>query len=255
MVLLCLYQHRLMSTGQLQRLLCPSATGSSYIRRELAGLHADGLVDAVACGSAGEGLWFTTDGGPMLAEQSRQVVARPYRVDAGRARGPLKDHMLAVNEAGLAFAAAARARGDTCGPLDWVPEVAHPLDGQGRGRQLICDALLSYVAEDQDGGTRTQLQWFIELDRATMPVARLAAKLDEYARYRDMRAGGNRAGARGGEPAWRRRYRRFPRLMIILDGAGAGAPERRMYDLAAAVSAGSGLHGTRLAAGSRRWRG
>src|SRR5580704_19729744 len=91
MVLLCLYEHRLMSTGQLQRLLCPSASSSSYLRRELAGLHADGLVDAVACGSAGEGLWFTTGEGALLAEQSRQVVARPYRMDAGRAGGPLKD--------------------------------------------------------------------------------------------------------------------------------------------------------------------
>jgi hypothetical protein len=50
MTLLCLYQHRLMSTSQLRLLLLPDAAGSSYLRRELATLRAGGLVDAVGCG-------------------------------------------------------------------------------------------------------------------------------------------------------------------------------------------------------------
>ena len=39
MALLCLYQHRLMSTGQLYRLLIPDAASSSYLRRELTALR------------------------------------------------------------------------------------------------------------------------------------------------------------------------------------------------------------------------
>jgi hypothetical protein len=247
MVVLCLYQHRLMSTGQLQRLLCPSASSSRYLRRELAGLRADGLVDAVACGSAGEGLWFVTAEGAALAEQSRQVVARPYRMDAARAGGPLKDHMLAVNEVGLAFVAAARARGDTCGPLDWIPEVAHAIDVTRRaGRQVICDALLSYVVENRDAGTRSQLQWFIELDRATMPVARLAAKLGEYTRYYALPAPGARPGTGS---AWRRLYPRFPRLLVILAGAEEDTLDRRIADLAVQVAARNFLQDGKVAAG------
>jgi hypothetical protein len=66
---------------------------------------------------------------------------------------------------------------------------------------VICDALLSYVVENRDAGTRSQLQWFIELDRATMPVARLAAKLGEYTRHYALPAPGARPGTGS---AWRR---------------------------------------------------
>lgn len=247
MALLCLYQHRLMSTGQLYRLLLPGAASSWYLRRELGRLRADGLVDAVTCGSPGQHLWFVTDGGAAIAEQSRQVVVRSYRMNASRAAGPLKDHMLAVNETGLAFAAAACSRGDTCGPLGWLPEVAHHLGGPRRpDRYLIPDALLTYVLEDRPAGTRTQLQWFLEADRATMPVARLAAKLSRYAAYRAMTS---RTRNGGTVPAWRSRYPVFPRLLIVLDGAGEETLERRMADLAAYTAADLSLRGTRLAAG------
>jgi Replication-relaxation len=241
MALLCLYQHRLMSTGQLCRLLIPAARDARYLQRELARLHEDGLADAVTCGSAGAALWFTTADGAGLAEGSRQVIPRPYRMTAARAAGPLKDHMLAVNETGLAFAAAARDRGDTCGPLDWTPEVAHLIR---RGQYLICDALVNYVAEDPAAGIRTQLQWFIELDRATMPVSRLAAKLSLYASYRHKQSG---SPARGGAAGWRERYPAFPHLLVILTGASEPALERRAADLAAAAAAV--LRGRRLAAG------
>ncbi len=230
MALLCLYQHRLMSTGQLRRLLLPDAASSSYLRRELATLRADGLAGAVASGRAGTALWFVTSAGADLAEQSGEVTARPYRMSAERAAGMLQQHTLEVNEAGLAFAAAARGRGDTCGPLGWMPEVAHQIR---RGQYLISDALVDYVAEDTKAGSRTQLQWFIELDRATMPVARLAGKLALYGRYR--RACGT--GARGdASPDWRDRYVSFPWLLIILSGATGPVLDRRICDLNALVT-------------------
>jgi Replication-relaxation len=239
--LLCIYQHRLMSTSQLHRLLVPDAARTTYLRHELARLRNGGLLDAVCSGSAREQLWFTTSAGAEQAEQSRQVIARPYRMTAERAAGPLRAHTLAVNEAGIAFAATARQRGDTCGPLDWIPEVDHVL---GRGRHLICDALLSYVLEDQAAATRTQLQWFLELDRATMPVGRLAAKLAAYAGYAQLcRPGRDRI------QAWRQRYPAFPRLLVVLTGASEAALERRAGDLAAAAAADGALHHVRLAAG------
>jgi hypothetical protein len=236
MTVLCLYQHRLMSTSQLHRLLLPASSGGSYLRSELARLRTDGLVDAVACGSAGTALWFVTAAGAELAEESGQVMVRPYRMTADRAAGVLKDHTLAVNEAGLAFAASARGRHDTCGPLDWTPEVAHRL---GRGQYLICDALVNYVVEDQDAGTRTQLQWFMEIDRATMPAGRLAAKLGMYGRYRDGQGGQT---GRGAAQMWRERYPVFPRLLIILAGASEAVLERRACDLTAVAAVGNAGH-------------
>jgi hypothetical protein len=229
--LLCLYQHRLMSTSQLHRLLTPDAATPRYLQSELAALRAAGLTDYVVCGSPGAAAWFVTQTGAAAAERSGLVTRRPYRMSAGHAAGPLRQHTLAVTETGLAFAAAARERGDTCGPLDWIPEVAHRM---GTGTHLICDALLSYILDD--GEVRTQLQWFIELDRATMPVARLAAKLDLYARYQQYRQPG-----RSQLPAWRQRYRRFPRLLVILDGASQAALDNRIRDLTAAAAAGRTL--------------
>lgn len=239
-VVLCLYQHRLMSTSQLHRLLLPNAASSSYLRRELASLRAGGLVDAVASGRAGAALWFVTSAGADLAEQTGQVTVRPYRMTAERAAGMLQQHTLDVNEAGLAFAGEAMRRGDTCGPLSWMPEIAHLIR---RGQYLICDALVDYVTEDEDAGARTQLQWFIELDRATMPVARLASKLALYGRYR-------RACGSGGLAAWRERYASFPRVLIVLSGAAGPVLDRRICDLTARVARDGALNRDGVTAGA-----
>jgi hypothetical protein len=219
----------------------PAAAQASYLRRELAGLRDAGLLDAVALGSAREQLWFTTSAGATQAEQSGQIIPRPYRMTAEHAAGPLRAHTLAVNDTAITFTAAARQQGDTCGPLDWIPEVAHPV---GRGRHLICDALLNYVLEDQVAGIRTQVQWFLELDRATMPVSRLAAKLAVYADYAQLLGPG-----RDRVQAWRQRYLVFPRLLVVLAGAGEGALERRACDLVAAVAADGAIRRARVAAG------
>jgi hypothetical protein len=89
------------------------------------------------------------------------------------------------------------------------------------------------------------MQWFIEPDRATMTVARLAAKLDLYARYHQYRQPG-----RPELPGWRQRYRRFPRLLVILDGASENALEDRICDLAAAMALGRTVRGDRVITGA-----
>ena len=123
-------------------------------------------------------------------------------------------HRLTVTETALAFLKDARQRGNLCRPLDWIPEVHHPL---GSGEAVIPDALLYYQRHPAnsahhtagmdygdgaggadgtgstggtDGGNGegndvrggVMLRAFVEVDRATMGPERLAAKLGHYAR-------------------------------------------------------------------------
>ncbi|MFF3484111.1 replication-relaxation family protein [Streptomyces sp. NPDC002701] len=74
-------------------------------------------------------------------------------------------HGLTVTEVGLAFVQDARRRGEICRPLDWVPEVHHPL---GSGEAVIPDALVYYRTREADrdeGGV--MLRAFVEFDRAS----------------------------------------------------------------------------------------
>ncbi|MER6565129.1 replication-relaxation family protein [Streptomyces sp. NPDC001093] len=65
-----------------------------------------------------------------------------------------------------------RRRGELCGPLDWIPEVHHPIES---GEAVIPDALLSYRRGPADGESGSMLRAFVEVDRATMGPERLAA--------------------------------------------------------------------------------
>lgn len=174
-------------------------------------------------------LWYVTNAGadaveqlPTRAETRRKVIA------PAQAAGPLRQHTLAVNDAGLAFVHAARERGDECGPFAWRHEVAHPigpLPGRRRGELLIADALLAYLRTGADGEASVHLR-FLELDRATLPVPALAAKLGRYARlyaYAPDPPDGQRR-----QPAWRSEYPAFPALHVLLAGARRGALERRL---------------------------
>ncbi|MFB7506420.1 replication-relaxation family protein [Streptomyces broussonetiae] len=94
-----------------------------------------------------------------------------------------------------------RRRGDLCRPLDWMPEVHHPL---GNGEAVIPDALLYYQRGPVDGEHGPMLRAFLEVDRATMGPERLAAKLTAYERLhryvpavpgrRDLMPGGTTSG-------------------------------------------------------------
>lgn len=225
-VLESVHQHRLLSLAQIHALHTPRAS-LRWTQWLVGELYAHGLVRFVR-GAGAAKLWYVSARGadavealPTRAETRRKVVA------PAQAAGPLRQHTLAVNDAGIAFVEAARERGEECGPFSWRHEMAHPIGrrpGRARGELLIADALLAYLQPRADGEA-TVLYRFLELDRATLPADALAEKLTRYARlyqYVPDRA------ARKSEPAWRAHYPAFPPVHVLLAGASPAALARRI---------------------------
>jgi hypothetical protein len=217
-MLASLYQHRLLTTEQLHALHTPQAVLRST-RRILAPLLQRGLIDRVQ--SLGTfSLWYLTEAGARTIEATG-VLAEPRRWlgTPAQAAGPLRRHTIAVNDVGIAFVEAARAQSDECGPCSWRHEIAHPISPR-RGHQpaelLVADALLSYVQIAEDGAF-TLHQRFIELDRGTArPAEQLANKITRYARLRHYTPPGASATDASAKPLWRRCYRSFPHLLVVL---------------------------------------
>jgi hypothetical protein len=247
-----LYQHRVLSTQQMHVLLTSPEKRSArpdYLLKQLAELHTAGLVSRVRAqgGGAGPGrvrtkpfLWFLTEPGAETVEEAGELPIRPYRVTPESVAGARQAHTLALNDVGVAFVEHARRLGhDECGPLDWTPEVANRIrDGQRRFEDdhVISDAVLNYVHVAR--GRRSMLTFFVELDRATMTSARLAAKLQAYGRlYEYVPQGADRARRlpNATRPAWMYNYPVFPRVLVVLDAAPPreGEPDRRPERLAA----------------------
>jgi hypothetical protein len=223
-VVASLAQHRILSTAQVRAIHLPGRT-PRRAQQVLAALEADGLVAHAAPNQAPRRLWFPTDEGARVARNSG-LVAEPV---AGGGAPALRAHTLAVNESAICFVRAARERGDEFGPLSWRHEVVHPLPRRRTGRRaVIADAVLTYLrVEDEEVVVE---QCFLELDRATLSVDRLAAELGRYARL-------HRARDKDGETPWRRLYPSFPAVVCVLAGAPRAALERRR-DVALALLSG-----------------
>jgi hypothetical protein len=215
-VLSGIYQHRLLSTTQLHALYTPHAT-PRWMRRVIGLLASRGLVDR-AQGPGSLSLWFLTEYGAETVETAGpRAETRRRLVGPAQAEGPLRKHTLRVNDVGIAFVRAARARGDECGPESWRHEVAHPIS-LARGRRppdmAVADALLTYLQTSEDGSLALHQRW-IELDRGTArPAEHLAAKISAYTRLRYFTPPGGSTD----QPAelWRSYYRSWPHLLIVL---------------------------------------
>lgn len=223
-----LAQHRLLSTAQVRAIHLPDRT-PRRTQQVLTSLEAAGLARHTSVRWASQRLWHLSEEGALVARASGLVEEREDLSAATAAAGALRAHTLAVNDAAICFLAEARERGDEFGPLSWHHEVAHPLSrGRGRRRRaLVSDAVLTYLRIEAE--VMVVEQRFLELDRATLSVDRLAAELARYARL--YRARGER-----GEPLWRSLYPSFPAVLCVLAGAPRAALERRR-DVALALSA------------------
>lgn len=226
-VLESLYQHRLLSTRQVHVLHAPEAL-LREAQRSLARLRDTELAASVRI-PGGLGLWYLTPLGldavetiPSRAELRRKVITPE------QAAGPLQQHTLGVNDVGISFVRAARERGHECGPYAWRHEIAHtlgPPPGRRRPDSLIADALLTYELADPGGGVSVHYR-FLELDRATIPTADLAAKLVRYARL-------HRHAIPADDPAdppvplWTRYYPVFPTVLVVLAHEPRDRLERR----------------------------
>ncbi|MGW7410295.1 replication-relaxation family protein [Streptomyces sp. NPDC054833] len=238
LALAVLAQYRMATTEQMHLVIAPGVR-IEQTRRRLAKLRDEGLVDRITLPQAGRTrVWFATQYGVDVASEWPELRDwRPPKLIADPTAARLRvGHSLVVTETGLAFLQDARRRGDVCQPLDWIPEVYHPL---GSGEAVIPDALLYYRNSDNGG---SMLRAFVEVDRATMGPERLAAKLTTYARLHDYipapPPGRPRTtvGQHLLEEDWRRRYPLFPRLLFVLDGTGPTGVQTRIRALRAAAS-------------------
>ncbi|WP_432164119.1 replication-relaxation family protein [Streptomyces tendae] len=241
-----LAQYRMATTEQMHLILSPDVR-IEQTRRRLVKLRSEGLIDRVTLPQAGRMrvCYITRYGAQVASEWPELRGRRPPRGAHDRTAVRLGvGHGLTVTETALAFLQDARRRGDLCQPLDWIPEVHHPLGG---GEAVIPDALLYYRSHgtgtggaDSSGGGDggSMLRAFVEVDRATMGPERLAAKLGAYARlhqYIPASPPGTRRPQAVPEESWRRRYPLFPRLLFVLDGTGPAGIHTRLKALQAAA--------------------
>ena len=218
-----LQAHRLLTARQLRALHAPHAV-LRWTQDVLARLVAAGLVDFVHAGGGARRIYYLTpDGHQALQLSDASSGSRRRTEDARHAAGALSAHTVAVNDVGLAFVAAARERGDECGPLAWRHEIAHSVGAPGPGQRnelVIADALLGYLEHGDDQSLIFHYR-FIELDRATHPTAALAAKLARYARLFTYTI------KQDEEPLWHRKYPVFPEVLVVLTNANRAALLRR----------------------------
>ncbi|MFB8249104.1 replication-relaxation family protein [Streptomyces sp. NPDC055952] len=239
MALGVLAQYRMATTEQMHRVIAPEVR-IEQTRRRLARLREEGLVDRITLPQAGRTrVWFPTAYGVQLASERPEMRwRRPSRTVSDPTAVRLKaGHTLTVSETALVFLEDARRRGDVCEPLDWIPEVHHPI---GSGEAVIPDALLYYRHGPADGDNGSMLRAFVEVDRATMGPERLAGKLTAYERlhrYVPVVPGRRPTVQEPAVEEWRRRYPLFPRVLFVLDGTGPAGIENRI----SALRAGAGL--------------
>jgi len=229
-----LHQHRLLTTPQLSEMILPGRT-LRRTQQVLGELVSRQLVDWVAARGdwpgPGQRVWFLTKhGGAVVDAIPNKAEPRLRLLAPEQASGRLQSHTLAVNEIGLAFMRAARERTDGFDLRSWRHEIAHDIVIGRRRRLVIADAVFKYWlrAKDDAIGLRPR---FLELDRATLSIEDLAAKLSRYADLRRCWYDYQDAGSAERErmPAWPSRYPAWPKLMVAFANSDRGNPRLRMH--------------------------
>lgn len=219
-ILASIGEHRVLTTAQVRAI---HLADRSVRRAEqvMASLGSAGLVSYVQSpGGLPRRLWFLTEAGSRTAKGSGALSVAPRVLEPEQAAGQLRAHTMAVNDAAISFLKAARSRGDEFGSLSWQHEVVHSLNrGRGRRRRVLrADAVFTYLRSAGDEVFVEQR--FLEADRATLSVDRLASELSAYAEL-------FRATDERDEPIWRHRYPVFPLVLCVLSGGTRAALERR----------------------------
>ncbi|MFH8387595.1 replication-relaxation family protein [Kitasatospora sp. NPDC018058] len=223
-----------MATAEQLRVLHTPGSRPELMCRRLRQLKGEGLVEDVVLPQAGRlRAWFLTERGARIAArfpELENVASPPLPEDKTEARLRV-GHILAVTRTQAAFVAGARAAGDECRPLDFLPEVYHRY-GEGQGGAVIPDGLLHYTAV---AGGRRLCRAFVEVDRGTMASEKLASKLFGYARFHEhhpvpvhLR---RTVAGQSMLPAWQQHYVVFPRLLFVLADTGEQAARQRIRDL------------------------
>jgi protein involved in plasmid replication-relaxation len=228
-----LHQHRLLTTSQIREMVLP---GRSLRRMQQvpAELVRRGLVDWVAARGQWPGpaerVWFLTKrGGAVVNAVPNKAEPRLRLVSPEQASGRLQSHTLAVNQIGIAFMRVARQRHEDFDIRSWRHEIAHDIAIGRRRRLVIADAVLRYWATSPQDEMVLSYR-FLELDRATLPIEDLLAKLRRYVDLRRCWDDYRQADSTQRErmPAWPSRYLALPSLMVVFANPDRGSPRLRM---------------------------
>ncbi|WBP91931.1 replication-relaxation family protein [Kitasatospora cathayae] len=222
-VLVTLHRFTLATAEQLHQLHGGTA-GIKQTQKRLTRLYADGLADFVTLPQAGRAkAWHLTTQGAAVAAtfpEARRTDAQTLDGEQLAVRHG-REHLLDVGRIHAAFVTDARTRGEACGPLDLLPARALPT-GEGGGVYRPT-AELAYTAGT--GEERRRLRAFVERHRPGVGAEETAAQLAACARVWEQ------AGSDGRGRAWERRWRAFPRLLVVLVGTAAAGVRGAVADL------------------------
>ncbi|MFF7365403.1 replication-relaxation family protein [Streptomyces sp. NPDC008125] len=211
-VLLTLAQLRLATPSQLRALLLPHQQGTDHVRRALRNLLDESPALVGRSHRAQQSYWYCTPAGLAEAAASGELAPATGRTTGKRiaaSKTGLREHGLALVDTAVAF-----HRAQVADFADWRVEVAHPTPAGN----LVPDGMVLLA----DGASA-----FVEIDR-TMSYARLVAKLERYAAYRNAPATGRGNAARAPRSHWQETYagpsweRPFPAVLFVF----APAPRR-----------------------------
>jgi len=222
-VLVTLARFTLATAEQLHQLHGGQA-GLKQTQKRMARLHEEGLAEFVTLPQAGRAkAWHLTAAGADVTATFPEA-RRPGNQAAPAVQAALRygrGHLLDLGRVHTAFVTDARARGESCGPLDLTPAPEHPT---GPGQEAYRPAAeLAYTATT--GGRRQRLRAFVELHRPGAGTEQVAEQLAACARLWEQ------PGLDGTGRAWERRWRAFPSVLVVLVGTAATAVGAAVEDL------------------------